>query len=73
VTAGESGKVQPGGGTGKVPGGEVGKRGKSKKEKALQQTILPVQVQALKKWLLLEWYIKLFLGVHFAANWVPVH
>ena len=21
----------------------------------------------------LEWYIKLFLGVHFAANWVSVH
>ena len=21
----------------------------------------------------LEWYIKLFLGVHFAANWVPAH
>ena len=21
----------------------------------------------------IEWYIKLFLGVHFAANWVPVH
>jgi hypothetical protein len=20
-----------------------------------------------------EWYIKLFLGVHFAANWVSVH
>ena len=20
-----------------------------------------------------EWYIKLFLAVHFAANWVPVH
>ena len=22
---------------------------------------------------LIEWYIKLFLGVHFAANWVSVH
>jgi hypothetical protein len=21
----------------------------------------------------LEWYIKLFLSVHFAANWVSVH
>jgi hypothetical protein len=21
----------------------------------------------------LEWYIKLFLNVHFAANWVSVH
>ena len=21
----------------------------------------------------IEWYIKLFLVVHFAANWVPVH
>ena len=21
----------------------------------------------------MEWYIELFLGVHFAANWVPVH
>ena len=20
-----------------------------------------------------EWYIELFLGVHFAANWAPVH
>jgi hypothetical protein len=22
---------------------------------------------------MVEWYIELFLGVHFAANWVPVH
>ena len=37
-----------------------------------QQPHLPVvggdDAQAL-----LEWYIKLFLAVHFAANWVSVH
>jgi hypothetical protein len=30
-------------------------------------------LKSLEKSLEVEWCIKLFLGVHFAANWVSVH